>query len=233
EVEKSVVGDVQVLHVRTAGEKREVVGLRQVGLSGQLPPATNAILGQDVVELRAKDPAQPDPRRWHVVEFGEPELLKQSALAHFAQLNAYLERKRKARAMQQANVALVAEPLIAGLNIGGGVAGLGFPAGEAGRVLYNLITWGLIIDVPTPKQMRELLALMAARDRNPQIKVKPERFLTKADIQTLKEIGSKLSDEEVQTYLERMNEDDIRAMLRLARMGMIDARVTTFLNTLT
>jgi hypothetical protein len=80
--------------------------------------------------------------------------------------------------------------------------------------------------------MRELFALMAARDRSPQIKVKPERFLSRGDIQTLKEMGSKLSDLEVQTYLERMSDEDVRAMLRLARQGMIDARVTTFLNIL-
>src|SRR5262249_54526209 len=157
---------------------------------------------------------------WHILQFGEPELLKQSALAHFAQLNAYLERNRKARAMQQANLALVAEPIIAGLNIGGGVAGWGFPAGESARLLYNLATWRLISQVPTAKQMRELFALMAARDRNPQIKTKPERYLSPQDIQTLKEIGSKLSDQELEMYLQQMSDEDVHAMLRLARQGM-------------
>ncbi len=235
EVQKKVIGNIQVLSIRKAGAKsaRQVVGFRRLGLSDSLQPATNAILGQDVVELRVRDPAQPDPRKWNVVEFGEPEALKQSALAHFAQLNAYLERKRKAQAMKQANVALVAEPIIAGLNIGGGLALLGFPSGDAARLLYNVITWRLISDVPTAKQMRELFALMAARDRDPSIKLQPERFLTGADIQTLKELGRKLSDQEVQTYLQRMSDEDVRAMLRLARQGMIDARVTTFLNTLT
>jgi len=234
EVQKRVVGDVQILVVRKAGEKssREVLGFSRLGLGGELRPVTNAILGQDVVELRVKDPTQPDTDKWHVLEFGEPEVLKQSALAHFAQLNAYLERKRKARAMTQANVALVAEPIIAGLNIGGGIAGLGFPAGEAGRLLYNLITWELISQVPTTKEMRELFALMAARDHNLEIKLKPERFLTKEDMKTLKEAGSKLTDQEIQTYLEQMSDEDVRAMLRLARQGMFDARITTFLNIL-
>src|SRR5262249_46742880 len=124
------------------------------------------------------------------------------------------------------------EPIIAGLNIGGGVAGWGFPAGESARLLYNLITFRLISQVPTPKQMRELFALMAARERNPQIKVTPERYLSAHDIQTLKEIGGKLSDQEIETYLQQMSDEDVRAMLRLARQGMLDARVTNFLNIL-
>jgi hypothetical protein len=42
----------------------------------------------------------PTQRSGTSLNFGEPELLKQSALAHYAQLNAYLERNRKARAMK-------------------------------------------------------------------------------------------------------------------------------------
>ncbi|MGA2864839.1 MAG: hypothetical protein ABSF95_10165 [Verrucomicrobiota bacterium] len=235
EVRKKVIGDAQVLLLQRAGEKsaREVWGFRRQGLSDHLEPAPNAILGQEVVELRVKDAFEADPKGWHVLEFGESEVLKQSALAHFSQLNAYLERNRKAQLMKQANLALIAEPIIAALNVGGGLAGLCFPAGESARLLYNLITWKLISNVPTVKQMRELFALMAARDRNPQIKLKPERFLSKDDIQALREAGRKLSDQEVQTYLEQMSQEDVRAMLRLARQGMLDARVTTFLNLLT
>jgi len=234
EIQSRVVGDTQILVVRKAVEKssHEVMGFGRTVVLGQLRPLLNPILGQDVVELRVKDPTQPDPQKWHVLEFGEPQVLKQSALAHFAQLNAYLERKRKERLMTQANVALVAEPIIAGLNIGGGIAGLGFPAGESARLLYNLITWRLISQVPTTKQMRELFTVMAARDRNLEIKLRPERFLTKEDMRTLREAGSKLSDQEIQTYLERMSDEDVRAMLRLARQGMFDARITTFLNIL-
>ncbi len=161
------------------------------------------------------------------------KLLKQSALARFSQLNAFLQRQQLSQLMKQANVALVAEPIIAALNIGGGIAGLGFPAGEAARLPYNLITWKLISSVPSVKQMRALFAVMAARDRNPQVKVKPERYLSREDIRVLQEAGRKLTDQEVQTYLETMSEEDIRAMLRLARQGMFDARVTTFLNQLT
>ena len=91
--------------------------------------------------------------------------------------------------MKQANLALVAEPIIAALNIGGGIAGLGFPAGDAARLPYNLITWKLTSSVPSVKQMRELFAVMAARERNPQMKVKPERYLSRQDIRVLQEAG--------------------------------------------
>jgi hypothetical protein len=235
EIQRQIRDDAQLLVLQQAGEKkaREVLGFRRQGLSDRLERAPNPLLGRDVVELRVKDLAQADPRRWHVVEFGEPELLQQSALAHFSQLEAYLERSRKVRAMQQANLALIAEPIIAGLNIGGGLFLLDFPAGEAARLLYNLVTWRLISNVPTAKQMRELFALMAARDRNPQFKTKPERFLNREDLRALNEAGHKLSGQDVQTYLQQMSEEDIRAMLRLARQGMLDARVTTFMSLLT
>jgi hypothetical protein len=235
EVRKRVSAGVQVLLLQHAGEKvpREVTGFRSPLGGGPLEPVANPLLGREVVELRVKDPARGKPKQWPVVEFGEPELLKQSALAHFSQLNAYLERRRKAQLMKQANLALVAEPIIAALNIGGGIAGLGFPAGEAARLPYNLITWKLISSVPSVKQMRELFALMAARERNPQVKVNPERYLSREDIRVLQAAGRKLTDQEVQTYLETMSEEDIRAMLRLARQGMLDAKVTTFLNVLT
>jgi hypothetical protein len=234
EVQSKVVGDSQILVVRKADEKNthEVVSFGRQGLSERLRPVPHSVTGQDVVELRIQDLSQPQTNKWHVLEFGEPEVLKQSSLAHFALLNAYLERNRKARAMTQANVALVAEPIIAALNVGGALAGLGFPAGEPARLLYNLITWKLISNVPSAKQMRELFALMAARDRNPSIKLKPERFLARADIQTLEQAGGKLSNQEIEAYLEVMSDEDVRAMLRLARMGMFDARITTFLNTL-
>ncbi len=235
EVGKQVIAGTQVLFLQRAGARarRQVMGFRSPVGGGPLEPVANPLLGRDVVELRVKDPAQGDPKQWPVVEFGEPEVLKQSALAHFAQLNAYLERQQLSQLMKQANLALVAEPIIAALNIGGGIAGLGFPAGEAARLPYNLITWKLIASVPSAKQMRELFAVMAARDRNPQVKVKPERYLSRQDIRVLQEAGRKLTDQEVQTYLETMSEEDIRAMLRLARQGMFDAKVTTFLNQLT
>ena len=235
ELGKRIRDDAQVLLLEREGEKapREVVGFWRPGLGDHLERAPGSSLGRDIVQLRVKDPAQPDPGRWHVLEFGESELLKQSALAHFSQLEAYLEHSRKVRLMRMANLALVAEPVIAGMNIGGGVTGVGFPLGESARLLYNLITWRLISNVPTVKQMRELFALMAARERNPQLKAKGEAFLNRNDLRALRKTAGTLTDREIQTYLEQMSLEDIRAMLRLARQGMLDARVTTFLNELT
>jgi hypothetical protein len=59
--------------------------------------------------------------------------------------------------MKQANMGLIVEPIIAGLNIGGGVAGVGFPIGAAARLAYNsLLAPRFIPNVPSVPQMREL-----------------------------------------------------------------------------
>jgi hypothetical protein len=234
EVTKVVVGGVQMLKLGLAGKNstREVIGFSRRGVSDQLEPAPNAILGQDTVELRVRDGAEPDPEKWNVIEFGEPELLKETSLARFALLNAYLERSRKDMAMKRANLALVAEPIIAGLNIAPAWP-VWVPLGEAARIGYNLATFRLISNVPSQRQMRELFAVMAARDRDPAIRTRPEAFLSKRDIDELRREGVKLSHAEIQQYLARMSDEDVLAMLRLARMGMFDARITTFLNLLT
>lgn len=225
----------QVLELRAAPGQtpREALGFQTRGVSDRLEPAPYPISGLDPVELRIRDPRQPDPRRWNVLEFGESALVRESALARFALLNAHLEWQRKRIAGKRANLALVAEPLIAALNIGGGLAGLGFPAGEAGRLLYNVLAWQLIADVPRLRQMRELFAVMAARDRHPQLRAVPERFLAREDIRQLEAAGRQLTDVQIDAYLAQMSDDDLRAMLLLAQMGLVDARITGFLNLLT
>jgi len=235
EILREVQGEQQILLLKKGGQKeaRQALGFRRRGVSDQLEPAPNPILGQDLVELRVQDSTQPDPRRWNVVEFGEPELLKQAALARFSLLSAHLERQRKMLAVKRSGLSLIVEPMIAGLNVGGGLSGVGFPVGDAGRIVYNLISWRLVASVPSAKQMRELFAMMAARESNPALKAKPERYLSPQDIKQLKESGRRLSDAQVQEYLERMSQSDVEAMLRLARMGMVDAHVSNFLNLLT
>lgn len=233
EIRRQVAGDLQMLVLRKAGDKtgREVMAYRQRGVSDQLEPVPNPIPGQDAIELRVKDPNQPDVRRWHVLEFGAPELLKQSALAQFSLLNAYLEKDRKALAVKQANLSLIVEPIIAGLNIGGGVAGVGFPIGAAARLAYNsLVIPRLIPDVPSVKQMRELFQLLAAKAKHPELKVKPARFLDADDLKTLQAAAKHLTDTEVAEYLQSITNDDLRAMLRIAKMKRIDAKVTNLLS---
>jgi hypothetical protein len=233
EIRRQVAGDLQMLVLRKAGDKigREVMAYRQRGVSDQLEPVPNPIPGQDSIELRVKDPNQTDVRRWHVLEFGAPELLKQSALAQFSLLNAYLDKDRKALAVKQANLSLIAEPIIAGLNIGGGLAGVGFPIGAAARLAYNtFVIPRLNPDVPSVKQMRELFQLLTAKAKHPQLKVKPAEFLDADDLKTLQEDLKHLSDTEVAEYLQSITNEDLRAMLRIAKMKRIDAKVTNLLS---
>src|SRR3989441_6572243 len=233
EIRRKVAGDLQILVLQKAGEKtgREVLGFGQRGMSDQLERVSNPIPGRDAIEMRVKDPAQADVRKWHVIEFGAPELLKQSALARFSLFNAYLEKSRKALAVKQANAALIAEPIIAGLNVGGGLAGVGFPVGAAARLAYNsLVAPRFIADVPSVKQMRELFQLLAAKSKHPQLRVKPADFLDQDDLETLREDLKQLTDAEVAEYLQRISNEDLKAMLRIAKMQRFDAKLTNLLS---
>ncbi len=234
-VEKRLLAEMPVLVLRVPGRAgtSQAIGFRRRGISDDWEPISNPIPGQDMVEMRVIDNQQPDSRLWNVLGFGEPELLRQSSLAAFSLLTASVERQRKALAVKRADLALVAEPIIAGLNIGGGVAGLGFPAGEAVRLAYNTITLPLLSAVPTVKQLREMFAFMAARDRDVELRFKPEEFLTREDIRRLRSASRKLSAAEVKEYLDRISTSELDAMLRLGRRGMWNERATTFLNLLT
>ena len=222
----------QILMLRVAGEKqaREVRSFRPRGLGDELEPAPNPVPGQDMVELRVKNPAEPDVRRWNVLDFGEPEVVKQSALATFSLISAHLEKKRKEIAVKKSNLDLIAEPIFAGLNIGGGLAAVGFPLGEAARLGYSaaVVPW-LIPSVPSVKEMRELFRLMAARDKDAALKTKPSEFLDDADFKHLQETARGLTDAEVVEYLQRVSDEDLRGMLRLAKMQRIDAKVSNLL----
>ena len=87
----------------------------QLAPIGQLAPVKD--LGQDLVELRIKNPNQPDVRKWKVLEFGEPEILKQSALAKFSLISAHLDKRRKEIAIKKSRLDIFAEAVFAGLNI--------------------------------------------------------------------------------------------------------------------
>lgn len=215
------------------GKARLAEGFLLNGVTDELVPAPSPVLGQDYVELRVVNPDEPDPRKWNILEFGEPEVLKQSALAKFSLISAHMDRKRKEIALKKSRLDLWVEPLIAGLNIGGGVSGLGFPAGDAARLGYNLITPKFISDVPTVKELRELFGLLAAKERVPDLKAKPAEFLTEKDIERLKAATRRLTDREIEEHLEHISDDDLDAMLRLARMQRADARISNFLNILT
>jgi hypothetical protein len=232
-------GSLETLRLWGSRGVREASAFRVRPGTDSLDPAPSPVLGQEAVELRIKpvtlDPAlsPADPRQWNLVEFGEPELLRQSALAHFSLINAHLERQRKALAVKKSNLDLIAEPIIAALNVGGGLAGAGFPYGEAARLAYNLITPKYIADVPTVKEMRELFALLAAKRRDPQLEKKLAHFLSSEDVRKLEENARELTDDEVDEFARNVSDSDLEAMVFLARMRRIDARVTNFLNILT
>ncbi|MBI2947568.1 MAG: hypothetical protein HYY23_07970 [Verrucomicrobia bacterium] len=225
----------QYLELKTRGGKEvhQAAGYQVRGVSDELVPAPSPVLGQDLVELRVINPNEPDVRKWNVLEFGEPEILKQSALAKFSLVSAHLDRQRKAIALKKSRIDLFVEPVVAGLNIGGGVAGLGVPAGEVARLAYNLVTPAFIADVPKVKELRELFALLAAKEKHPELKTKPAHFLSPRDIEALKKATRQLTDKEVQEYLDRISDEDLDAMLRLARMQRMDAKISNFLNILT
>ncbi len=216
-----------------SSDRREARAFTLRGVSDELLPKRNPVRGQDSIELRVKDPGQKDPRKWNVLEFGEPELIRESALAQFSLVNADLDRHRKEIGLKKSTMDLIAEPLILGLNLGGGVSGLGVPAGDVGRLFYNLISTRWIADVPTARELRDLFVVLAAKEQHPELAKKPAEFLTKEDIRTLELAASRLSPQEIQDYLERISEGDVEAMVFIARLQRIDARVSNFLGILT
>lgn len=235
ELRRRVVNDTQVLVLQKLGEQTErfASGYRQREATDELEPVPAPILGQDQLELRIHDPVEPDVRRWRVLEFGEPEIVRQSALAQFALINAHLERQRKVLLVQKSRLDLIAEPLIAAANISGGLTGVPFPVGDALRLAWNVISPAFIPDVPAKRKFRELFAMLAAKERDPARHTTPLRFLSRQDLDQLAKAGRKLSDREVLDALDRISDEDLQGMSRLAAMGMWDARFTALLNLLT
>jgi len=226
---------VEVLTLQKAGEqqKLEVRAFRVRGVSDELEPVPSPLYGQDAIELRVVNPAESDPRRWDVLEFGEPAAARQASVAEFSLVNAYLEKHRKEITLLRSKFNLFAEPVFAGLNIGCGLAGVPFPVGEAARLGYNaVITPRLIPPVPTTKQMRELMRLVAAKEKIPELKTKPARFLDQSDFKKLQRQAKRITQAELDEYLERIQDEDLLAMLRLAKMAHLDAEITNLLNLL-
>jgi len=81
--------------------------------------------------------------------------------------------------------------------------------------------------------MRDLFRVLAAREKDPVLSAKPARYLDADDIRILQERASRLTAKEFNEYLYRIQEEDLRAMLRLAKMQQIDQEITLLLNLLT
>ena len=79
EIRKRIVHDevgraIQMLVLKKPGqEELQAYGFQPNGVRGELKWALDPIPGQDSVELRVKNPAEPDPRKWNVLAFQEPE----------------------------------------------------------------------------------------------------------------------------------------------------------------
>src|SRR6185503_19421083 len=84
--------------------------------------------------------------------------------------------------------------------------------------------------VPSVKQMRELFQLMTAKDKHPELRTKPGRFLDEADYQKLQEAAKSVTDAEVVDFLQRTTDDDLQGMLRVAKMQRIDAHLSNLLS---
>jgi hypothetical protein len=201
---------------------------RQGGLA--LEPVSRPRPGRDWVELRVEDPAEPDARRWTVLEFGETELLRQSALAQFSLLQAYLERQRRQRALKKFNYDLIAETVFTGLNLGGGLSGVPLPLGDGARLIYDLtVARRFLPRVPTPEQLRDLFRLVAAREIDPVLRTIPAHYLNEADLAHLQQLAASLTEPELQACREELRDEDLAVMLRLARMQRMDAEVSNLL----
>lgn len=194
----------------------------------------NPIDGQDAVEVRVKREGEPDFRRWNRLEFGDAELLEESAVATYAVLNAYLERSRKELAWKKSNFDMVAEPVFAGINIAAGASGVEFPVGEAVRLAYNaLVSPWFLPKIPTVAEMRELLRLLAAYQNHPALSGLPAEVLTPTDGRELQAYVEQLTPQQVENAVRHIDRDDLEAMRSLARFQNLDAKYRLFVDILT
>lgn len=184
--------------------------------------------------LRVKNTKVSDPRRWNVLEFGEAAVLRQASLAQLALINAHLENERRELAWQKSNYDRFANPVFAGLNIGGGLYGVTAPLGEIARFAYNLIlSPQLTPDVPNAKELEELFRFIAAKARHPKLSQKPGYQLNEREVEALQSEGAKLSDQDVADAVRSLSNDDLQAMLKLPRVQNLDQKYRLFVDLLT
>ncbi|NIP92541.1 MAG: hypothetical protein GWO24_03355, partial [Akkermansiaceae bacterium] len=192
------------------------------------------IPGRDVIQIRVRDDREPDPKRWNLLEFGEPWVLRETALAQLGLINAHLDNQRRELAWRKSNFDRFAEPLFAALSIGGGVAGATRPLGETARLVYNvLFTRALTPDVPSPDELEDLFRWVAAKSRHPRLSRKPGNSLTREETKELREAGAQLSGREVEDAVRLLSDDDLKAMLAFPRWQNLDQKYRLFVDILT
>jgi len=235
EIEKDLRGGAQQLILRPAWSHaiRFAQAFKRRLDTDTLELCIAPLPGRDAVELRVAEVGTEDPRLWNVLEFGEPEILRQTALAQFGLVNASLEKRRKRLAWKKNTVDLYVEPAIAAANIGGGLAGAGFPFGEALRLAYNLtVAPRFLADVPNVDELRDLFLLLAAKKSDPLLADKAMEWLTEEDLEYLRQRVQDLPPETIRAAAESVSDDDLKAMLSLARMQGWDARYRLFVDVL-
>ncbi len=194
---------------------------------------TSQLLGH-AVEMRMRHPEISDPRRWTRLEFGEPSLLRRKGLSEFGLVNAHMEDARKSLSLRKAKIDRFAEPVFAGLNIGGGVAGVGTPLGESARLGYNLLIGRKYTpDVPSVEELRDLFALYLAKVRDPATHGKLPDKLSRRDMRKLRATAKKLTNQQIDDALQSIDDVDVRAMLQLSRRQHFDQKYRLFADILT
>ncbi len=185
-------------------------------------------------EVRIRDPEIDDPRLWNRLEFGEPSMLRRQGLASFGLMNAHMEGARKGLAMKKAKVDRFAEPVFAGLNIGGGLAGVGAPLGESARLGYNLLLGRKYVpDVPNINEFRDLYAVHLAKSRDPELQTSNPAKLSRSEMRRLRSAAAKIDDQQVEDGLRSVSDIDLDAMLQLPRRQTNDQKYRLFADILT
>ncbi len=242
EMSKDVIDGVQFLHLQPQGESQwfQALGLQPGQTGGEmnaapanpaLVPAIHPIAGQDVVDMRVFDPAQADERCWNRLDFGEPHVVRQRGLASYGLLQGYLEQRQKALALRKSKLDLFAEPIILGLNIGGGYAGVAAPLGDGARLAYNLVVAPAFVQrVPNTRQYPELLLHLASRSV-PDAQL--DKFFGRGDIRFLTEELAGIDSPALADMLKTIDDADLKVMAKLSRGRSIDGRYRLLVDTLT
>lgn len=190
--------------------------------------------GRDVLEVRMIDRKVADSRRWNRVLFGEPWVLRECGLAQLGLISAHLENQRKDLAWRKSNLDRFAEPIFAGLNIGGGIAGATTPLGEVARLAYNVIvTRSLTPSVPSSKELEDLFRFVAAKARHATLARRPGENLSASEVKELRSIGAKLAPRDVEDSLRVIAADDLRAMLAFPTWQNMDQKYRLYVDILT
>ncbi|HMO65804.1 MAG TPA: hypothetical protein PKE47_11400, partial [Verrucomicrobiota bacterium] len=227
ELRPAVEGGAANLRLRHPADDGEALVrmFRVDPLAGRLHETLAAAADEDALELRVQDPAEPCPTRWPRLVFGEPQLLLDAGLASFGLVEAHLEHARKRLAWRKSTWDLVAEPVFAGLAVGGGLSGVGFPLGDAARFAYNLLVApNFIPHLPTTDELRDLLRLAAAKQRDPELAGKHPELLTEEDLERLEASFGQVTDADVAAFIAAISDEDLRLLQRLARLRTLDAK---------